>query len=96
MTRQPLDDHLLISAMEAVYEDTKNQYRGYYIWELAFEMAKINWMKPYSYETVMKAVLKFLGDGHAIGNRYNIVFIDTSMGTIYPKMKKVYFIPHRL
>lgn len=96
MTGQPLDNHLLVTAMEAAYEDTKDMYRGYYIWELVFEMGKINWMKKYSYETVMKAVLKFLGDGHAIGNRYNITFIDSSMGTIYPKMKKIYFIPHNL
>ena len=96
MTRQPLDDHLLISAMEAAYEDTKNQYRGYYIWELAFEMAKINWMKAYSYDTVMKALLKFIGEGHAVGNRYNIAFIDSSMGTVYPQMKKIYFVTHNL
>ena len=79
--------------MEGAYESTKNQYRGYYMWELIYEMGKLSWMRGYSYSDVMKEILKFLKDGHGKGSRYSIEFLDSSLGTVYPKMKKIYFIP---
>lgn len=88
-----MDRNLLIHAMEGAYEQSKEKYQnGYYIWELLFEMAKFRWSFGLTYDEMLSDVLEFLENGHARGERYCMEFVELSLGTVYPSIKKIYFV----